>query len=67
MIPRAPVFPPQRITYVCPYCEAKRQATVSHYDIVTCGNCGEENWALQPRRGGPLVMFPHPSNYPWIH
>lgn len=32
-----------------------------HYDRLIC-SCGKTYWALLPKRGGPLVMFPWPGH-----
>jgi hypothetical protein len=33
-----------------------------HYEIGRC-SCGRPYWALQPKRGGPLVLFPWPGDW----
>lgn len=33
---------------------------LNHYDLVRC-SCGVMYWALQPKRGGPLVAYPWPG------
>ena len=43
----------------CP-CGSKGGQYLSHYGIVCCA-CGKFYWALQPHRGGPLKLFPHPG------
>jgi hypothetical protein len=36
---------------------------LSHYQILRC-SCGRWHWALRPRRGGPLLLFPWPGPWP---
>lgn len=33
---------------------------LAHYDVMRC-SCGKFFWSLQPKRDGPLVMFPWPG------
>lgn len=33
---------------------------LAHYALVRC-SCGKMFWALQPKRDGPLLAFPHPG------
>jgi hypothetical protein len=49
--------------HVCDVCGAKGGAYLSHYGVMRCA-CGHFTWALQPHRGGPLVLFPHPGFHP---
>jgi hypothetical protein len=48
------------LSQVCPVCEKKGGAYLAHYGVMRCA-CGHFSWALQPQRGGPLVLFPHPG------
>lgn len=57
--PRAET-PVQMVTGQCGYCRHTIKLTLRHYEVVRCA-CGHESWALQPTRGGPLVLFPHPQ------
>ena len=41
-------------------CGQKHGANLGHYDRVQ-GSCGKVYWALQPKRNGPLVLFPWPG------
>ena len=43
----------------CP-CGKVHRFDIAHYDRVIVG-CGRRYWALQPRRNGPLKMFPWPG------
>lgn len=51
------------MSHVCPGCETKGGAYLAHYGVMRC-SCGLFFWALQLRRDGPLVLFPHPGFYP---
>ena len=51
------------LSHTCPVCEVKGGTYLSHYGVMRC-SCGSFFWALQPRRDGPLVLFPHPGFYP---
>lgn len=41
-------------------CGKKHGAYLKHYQLLRA-SCGVFFWALQPKRGGPLVLFPHPG------
>jgi hypothetical protein len=43
-------------------CGSSGGAYLRHYEIMRC-SCGKFLWALQPDRGGPFLMFPHPGFY----
>jgi hypothetical protein len=49
----------QSVQFACP-CGKTHRFTVEHYDRVIV-QCGRPWWALQPKRNGPLVMFPWPG------
>ena len=42
-------------------CPGRRGQYLRHYDKVRCPDCGLMFWALQPKRGGPLVSKPWPG------
>jgi hypothetical protein len=52
-------LPDQTVTGTC-RCGKAFRIRVSHYDRVIL-SCQHPYWALQPRRNGPLVMFPWPG------
>ena len=41
-------------------CGKVHRVEAEHYDRIIV-ECGAKVWALQPRRGGPLVLFPWPG------
>lgn len=41
-------------------CGSKGGQYLGHYDLMRC-NCGRMHWALQPQRGGPLLLYPWPG------
>jgi hypothetical protein len=44
----------------CPACGKIHRVEAVHYDrIIT--DCGRPWFVLQPKRNGPLVLFPHPG------
>ncbi len=45
----------------CDKCGKRVGANMSHYDRVSCGRCGKQYWALEPKRDKGLVLFPLPS------
>lgn len=49
----------QPVRFKCA-CGHSSTEVAGHYDIVRC-KCGKFQWALQPRRGGPLRFFPWPG------
>jgi hypothetical protein len=49
----------QQVTFEC-HCGKRYRTTVAHYDRLWL-DCGHPHWALQPKRGGPLVMYPWPG------
>jgi hypothetical protein len=49
----------QHVTFEC-HCGRRYSGTVGHYDRVL-PDCNHPHWALQPKRGGPLVMYPWPG------
>ena len=49
----------QTLTVECP-CLAVHCVTLQHYERVKV-KCGRIYWALQPKRGGPLELFPWPG------
>lgn len=54
---------PVQLPYVrleCGFCQRKGGAYMGHYDLLRCV-CGRAYWALQPHRGGPLVLVPWPG------
>lgn|GEM_PF-4097585 len=57
---RRPAPAEQFFTLPCD-CRGKRGVKLGHYDIVRCPDCRCEFWALQPRRDGPLKLFPWPG------
>jgi hypothetical protein len=50
----------QWLTLVCGFCEFRGGQYLEHYGKVKC-RCGRVYWALQPKRPGPLKLFPHPE------
>jgi len=48
------------VSHTCGYCGSKGGAYLVHYDLMRC-TCGKMFWALQPHRGGPLVLFEWPG------
>ncbi len=62
MSARIPIQPAQRqrLSIRCE-CGSHCGQTLAHYEIVKC-NCGNCYWALQPRRNGPLKLFPWPGD-----
>jgi hypothetical protein len=48
------------LTHVCGRCGKKGGGYLRHYEVMTTC-CGEFVWALQPKRSGPLKLFPHPG------
>jgi hypothetical protein len=42
-------------------CGSVHHISVQHYDRVIV-SCGRPYWALQPKRNGPLRMFPWPGS-----
>ena len=52
----------QWVTYECGYCGHRGGCLVGHWECVMC-TCGKIWWALQPKRGGPLVGFPWPGRF----
>lgn len=46
----------QWVSVHCDECGFKGRAYLAHYDGAVC-RCGKRYWALQPKRGGPLVAF----------
>lgn len=46
-------------------CDCGRPIVVNieHYQRVACRDCGKIYWALQPKRNGPLVLFPWPGTH----
>jgi hypothetical protein len=55
-MPAAPVE--QYLTIECPWCGKKHGCNLTHYQVMR-GSCGRYFWALQPKRNGPLQLFPH--------
>ena len=51
------------LAHECGFCGAKGGAYLAHYGVMRC-SCGNFVWALQPRRDGPLELFPHPGFHP---
>jgi len=49
----------QLVIHACE-CGRAHHLTVGHYDRMLL-KCGRMMWALQPKRNGPLVMFPWPG------
>lgn len=47
------------VIHVCE-CGKAHRLFVAHYDRVLL-KCGRMVWALQPKRNGPLAMFPWPG------
>ena len=41
-------------------CGSTGQVVLGHYEIGRCP-CGRFFWALQPKRNGPLALFPWPG------
>ncbi len=54
------VMQTQYVSFVCDRCSKRVGCNISHYGLMEC-MCGKEWWALQPKRGGPLVAFPWPG------
>lgn len=50
-------MPRERIEHVC-QCGNTIRVVIEHYQRVQCKRCDATYWALQPRRNGPLVLFP---------
>ena len=50
---------PQEVSVVCT-CGKTHCFNIRHYDRVLL-SCVRPMWALQPKRNGPLVMFPWPG------
>lgn len=44
----------------CGFCGATGGQYMQHYGLLRC-TCGRFFWALQPLRGGPLVLRPWPG------
>jgi hypothetical protein len=42
-------------------CGHKGGAKLKHYGLMRC-KCGRFQWALRPRRFGPLVAYPWPGD-----
>jgi hypothetical protein len=53
-------IPEQHFTVPCDYAR-KGSVKLGHYGVCRCPNCNCRFWALQPKRFGPLVLFPHPG------
>lgn len=47
------------MTKPCP-CGKLHRVEAQHYDRMIM-ECKRPYWALQPKRNGPLVLFPHPG------
>jgi hypothetical protein len=58
--PDRPVNSPRWVPNNC-QCGSKGGQYLVHYGIMRC-ECGRFHWALQPKRGGPLVMFAYPGD-----
>lgn len=41
-------------------CGAKGGNYLEHCELMRC-KCGRFYWALQPTKGGPLKLYPHPG------
>jgi hypothetical protein len=59
--PTAPTHGSEQWVPVPCECGAKGGQYLAHYSLVRC-SCGKYFWALQPKRGGPLVAFPWPGD-----
>jgi hypothetical protein len=53
--------PTQTVSFACDQCARRLRVTLAHYDLGACPGCGKTYWALQPKRQGPFIMFPHPG------
>jgi hypothetical protein len=60
-MPRTNPIPAEQIVIFKCACGSKRKASLHHYQLARCGNCGASYWALRPVAGGPLVAFPWPG------
>ena len=58
-----PAATTQWVNLLCGWCGYKGGQYLGHYSVVRCV-CGKMFWALQPARGGALVVFPWPGNTP---
>ena len=56
--------PASRVRFECDECGtvSVSRGLVDHYDRFRCVKCGHWYWALWPKRGGPLVVFPWPGD-----
>jgi hypothetical protein len=62
MKPERPVNVSRLVTGQCHTCRRTLKVYVKHYEVFRC-QCGAESWALQPKRDGSLVLFPHPNGH----
>lgn len=51
----------QQLSYRCGACGHRATVYIEHYGKTYC-KCGLTFWALQPRKGGPLKLFIHPTS-----
>jgi hypothetical protein len=51
---------PEQHVFVDCECGKRHAAVVLHYSIMRT-SCQRHYWALQPKRGGPLVFYPWPG------